>query len=331
MRKVLQLAILLILCYNSLVAQIKFPPKETSDYMKQFGVNYDTSLQKFKTVMETSNLIIRGNLLYGDNWKKVKDEKTENVLRTGLEDAGNIYTHKYLQINEVLRGDTTLKGKIIELVVHTGFFDRTGIINAPDVYVRLPQLNDRYQEYFFLKKSNFKNLLSNIKIIPFEFTVNRASVGNYDESYKDYNFDFFAADEKSLFEEIIKTKNYNPKFMLEAGMKLPEKEKKDVGFSVVEIEEPNNLRILANNDLTVKIINKQNTNANQYLEFDIQVKAASNTTYSGTLYYFDMQYYNSFFRALYEACAVSSDDIIDQNTINTGMRAGLGDNLTITV
>jgi hypothetical protein len=59
-------------------------------------------------------------------------------------------------------------------------------------------------------------------------------------------------------------------------------------------------------------------------------KAASNTPYTGTLYYFDMQYYNSFFRALYEACAAANDDIIDQNTINTGMRAGFGEVLTLT-
>ena len=193
----------------------------------------------FDNLIKETPLIIRGNLLYGDNWKKQKDEISENVLRKGFEDAGNVFTHKYLQINEVLRGDTTLRGKIIELVVHTGYFDRTGIINSSHARVNLPNLNDRYQEYFFLKKSNFKNLLTNIKNTPFEFTVNSASVGNFDESHKDYNFNEFSINEASLFNGIIDSKNYNPKFMLEAGMKIPEKEKKAVGFLVKETEEPN--------------------------------------------------------------------------------------------
>ena len=273
------------LCFSLFANNYAFAQKVTAN-PKPLDCSYcftpEQQQASFDNLIKETPLIIRGNLLYGDNWKKQKDEISENVLRKGFEDAGNVFTHKYLQINEVLRGDTTLKGKIIELVLHTGYFDRTGIINSSHARVTLPNLNDRYQEYFFLKKSNFKNLLTNIKNTPFEFTVNSASVGNFDESHKDYNFNEFSINEASLFNGIIDSKNYNPKFMLEAGMKIPEAEKKAVGFSVVEIEEPNNLKLLPANDLTVKIINKQNTNNNQFLEFDIQVKAAS-TTYAQQL------------------------------------------------
>jgi len=209
---------LFTLLSGSVKAQIRFFVPH-----KPIGQTIEEVKAKYENIMQNAPIIIRGDFVSGNNpadrtkWLPEEKPYIEKLM---------YIVPKKIKVKAVLRGDTALIGKIITVPFKIGLALEGELINSSHAMVS-QYINDQYDEYYFLENSNlnsFKNLCAGFK--PED---NR-------DLYK-FNLGFYA-DEASFFQAIIDSKNYNPKFMLEAGMKIPETEKKAVGFLVKEAEEP---------------------------------------------------------------------------------------------
>lgn len=180
---------------------------------KPIGQTIDEVKRKCNNIIQNTPFIIRGDFVSGtspeDKTKLLPDEKPyiEN----------NWYmVPKKVKVKAVLRGDTALIGKIITVPFNIGLAFEGELINSSHTINYFP-FNEDYEEYYFLNLDNNFNEYYNL--------IDKYSIGQYYNEINKYGFGGVLADEKSFFEEIIKTGNYNPKFMIEAGMKIPEKEK----------------------------------------------------------------------------------------------------------
>lgn len=177
---------------------------------KPIGQTIDEVKRKCNNIIQNTPLIIRGDFVSGtspeDKTKLLPDEKPyiENLW---------YMIPKKVKVKAVLRGDTALIGKIITVPFKIGLTFEGELIHSSHTTVS-QYCNDQYDEYYFLETSNlisFKNLCAGYKP---------------EENRDLYLFNVgFEANEASFFQAIIDSKNYNPKFMIEAGMKIPEKEK----------------------------------------------------------------------------------------------------------
>jgi hypothetical protein len=195
---------------TSVFAQIQY--LDNSGNIK-FDYSKEKAEERFKNLMQNTPLIIRGDFVSGtspeDKTKLLPDEKPyiEN----------NWYmVPKKVKVKAVLRGDTSLIGKVITVPFNIGLAFEGELINSSHTINYFP-FNEDYEEYYFLNLDNNFNEYYNL--------IDKYSIGQYYNEINKYGFGGVLADEKSFFEEIIKTGNYNPKFILEAGMKIPEKEK----------------------------------------------------------------------------------------------------------
>jgi len=232
------LAIMLLFSDTNLTAQLTLPDSTQRKINKQ----------KHDDAMANTQLIFRGDFVKGRsvNLQTLLPEEKPYC------NNGRYMVPKKVRINAVLRGDTSLLGKIITIPFDIGRCYDGELMHSAHSGAPYYYFDSNYDEYYFVDKNDND-----------EYKINL--IGAYRYDYKKYTFNYFTVDEKMLFEEIIKTNNYNPKFMLEAGMKIPEQKKKDVGFLVKETEEPANKSMMVTTDAYVKFTNFQNTNSNQYL------------------------------------------------------------------
>jgi len=194
----------------------------------KFDYSKKQSEERFNNLIQNTPLIIRGDFVSGtspNNLDKLLPEEKpyiENLM---------YIVPKKVKVKAVLRGDTSLIGKIITVPFKIGLTFEGELIHSSHTQHNYA-LNDEYDEYYFLTLNN--NISKNYNLI------DEYSIGEYFKDINRYGFGGVSSDEKSFFQAIIDSKKYNPKFMLEAGMKIPEKEKKAVGFLVKEAEEPSN-------------------------------------------------------------------------------------------